>query len=899
MAIFTPISNFKSINMSKKEYFEIENKEWLESLEYLIQNEEPQRVREILALLQNKAHKEGIVFRCPGNTPYINSISPRKEVPFPGSREIERRIKSLVRWNAMAMVVKANKESEGIGGHISTYASAATLLEVAFNHFFRGGDKEGPADIVYFQGHATPGIYARSFLEGRLSETDLYNFRQELRKEGGLPSYPHPRLMPEYWRFPTVSMGLGPLMAIYQARFNKYLEDRGLKPKTNQKIWAFMGDGEMDEPESLGAITVASREQLDNLIFVVNCNLQRLDGPVRGNGKIIQELEAAFKGARWKVIKVIWGSDWDTLIAKDESGDLLKAMEETPDGQFQKYVVSPGSFIRKDFFGRSENLLKLVENYSDEQLEKLNRGGHDPKKVYNAYSKAVNYEGAPVVILAQTIKGYGLGEAGEGRNITHQQKKLNEQELLVFRSRFGIPLSDDEAVKAPFYRPSEDSEEIKYLKQRREELGGYIPKRTASAPPITLPDEKIYNELLEGSGDRELATTMSMVNLMAKMMADKNMGKLIVPIIPDESRTFGIDALFRRFGIYSHVGQNYDPVDRESLLYYKEATDGAILEEGITEAGCMSSFIAAGTSYSTHGVNMIPMFIYYSMFGFQRIGDLIWAAADMRTRGFLIGGTSGRTTLAGEGLQHQDGHSHLLALSVPGIKAYDPAFAYELAVIVKEGMKRMFVDQEDLMYYITILNEKYTMPAMPEGVEDGILKGMYKYKKSDKKKGEKVHLFGSGAILNEALRAADMLEKDFPVSVDVWSVTSYKELYEDARETERWNRLNPEKTPRLTYIEQCMDGDEGLCLAAHDYMKAIPMTVCRWFPGVLTVLGTDGFGRSDNRRALRDYFEVDDRHIAYAALHSLFSQGKLDKKDILKAKKNFKIDSEKPNPTDV
>ncbi len=885
--------------MSKKEYYDIENQEWLESLEYLIQNEEPDRVREILALLQNKAHKEGIVFRCPGNTPYINSISPRNESPFPGSQEIERRIKSLIRWNAMAMVVRANLESEGIGGHISTYASSAALLEVGFNHFFKGGDNGEPADIIYFQGHASPGIYARSFLEGRLNETHLHNFRQELRKEGGLPSYPHPRLMPDYWQFPTVSMGLGPLMAIYQARFNKYMEDRGLKEKTNQKIWAFLGDGEMDEPESLGAITVASREKLDNLIFVINCNLQRLDGPVRGTGKIIQELEATFKGAKWKVIKVIWGRDWDPLIAQDDTGELLKAMEETPDGQFQKYVVSSGDYIRKDFFGRSEKLLKMVENYSDEQLQKLNRGGHDPKKIYNAYKQAVNYEGAPVVILAQTIKGYGLGEAGEGRNITHQQKKLNEQELLHFRSRFGIPLSDEEAKKAPFFRPDENSEEIQYLKKRREELGGFLPKRNAKADPIELPDDKVYKELLEGSGDRELATTMSIVQLMSKIMADKKMGKLVVPIVPDESRTFGMDALFRKFGIYSHVGQNYEPVDKDSLLYYKEATDGAILEEGITEAGCMSSFIAAGTSYSTHQKNMIPMFIYYSMFGFQRIGDLIWAAADMRTRGFLIGGTAGRTTLAGEGLQHQDGHSHLIAMSVPGVKAYDPAFAYEVAVIVKDGLKKMFVDQQDLMYYITVINEKYKMPKMPDGAEEGILKGMYKFRKSEKQKGEKVHLFGSGAILNETLRAAEMLEKDYNVVVDVWSVTSYKELYENARETDRWNRLNPDKENRKTYIEECLDGDEGLCLAAHDYMKAIPMTVCRWFPGVLTVLGTDGFGRSDNRRALRDYFEVDDKHIAYAAVHSLYSQGRLDKKDVMKAHKDFKINSDKPNSTEI
>ena len=885
--------------MSKKDYYEIENREWLDSLEYIIQNEDPSRVREILGLLQVKAHKSGIPFRCPGNTPYINSISPGKESPFPGSGEIERRIKSLIRWNAMAMVVRANLESDGIGGHISTYASAATLLEVGFNHFFKGGDNEAPADMVYFQGHASPGIYARSFIEGRLSEKDMNNFRQELRKGGGLPSYPHPRLMSDYWKFPTVSMGLGPLMSIYQARFIKYLEDRGFIEKTNRKVWAFMGDGEMDEPESLGAITVANREKLDNLIFVVNCNLQRLDGPVRGTGKIIQELEAAFKGARWKVIKVIWGSDWDPLIAADESGDLLKAMEETPDGQFQKYVVSSGEYIRKDFFGRSEKLLKMVENYSDEQLEKLNRGGHDPKKVYNAYKTAVEHQDEPVVILAQTIKGYGLGEAGEGRNITHQQKKLNEQELLHFRSRFGIPLSDEEAKKAPFFRPPDDSEEIQYLKKRREELGGYLPKRNSGAEPVTLPDDRIYNELLEGSGDRELATTMSMVGLMGKMMADKNMGKRVVPIVPDESRTFGMDALFRRFGIYSHTGQNYEPVDRDSLLYYKEATDGAILEEGITESGCMSSFIAAGTAYSNHKINMIPIFIYYSMFGFQRVGDLIWAAADSRARGFLIGGTSGRTTLAGEGLQHQDGHSHLIAMSVPSIKAYDPAYAYELAVIIKDGMKRMFVDQEDLMYYVTVLNEKYKMPKMPKGVEEGILKGMYKFRKSRKQKGNKVHLFGSGAILNEAIRAAEMLEKNHDVKVDVWSVTSYKELYDNARETDRWNRLNPEKKPKKTYIEECLDGDEGLCLAAHDYMKAIPMTVCRWFPGVLTVLGTDGYGRSDNRRALRDYFEVDDRHIAYAAIHSLYREGKADKKSVLKAKKDFKIDSNKANPLDI
>ena len=885
--------------MKEKNYLEIENREWLDSIDYIIENEDAARVREILSLLQHRAQKAGIVFRCPGNTPYINSIAPEKEIPFPGSIEIERRIKSLIRWNAMAMVVRANLESDGIGGHISTYASSATLYEVGFNHFFRGGEKGGIADMIYFQGHASPGMYARSFVEGRLTEKDLINFRQELRPDGGLPSYPHPRLMPEYWQFPTVSMGLGPIMAIYQARMNKYLEDRGLKEKTDQKIWAFMGDGEMDEPESLGAITVASREKLDNLIFVVNCNLQRLDGPVRGNGKIIQELEAAFMGARWKVIKVIWGRDWDPLIAADKTGELLKIMEEVPDGQFQKYVVSSGDYIRKDFFGRSEKLTQLVANYSDEQLKKLRRGGHDPKKVFNAYAEAVNYKEGPVVILAQTIKGYGLGESGEGRNITHQQKKLNENELLVFRSRFGIPLSDEEAKRAPFFRPAEDSEEMKYMKKRREELGGYLPERKNDVSDFKIPDISIYDEFLEGSGDRELATTMSMVQLMSKMMTDKNAGKFVIPIVPDESRTFGMDALFRRFGIYSHTGQNYEPVDKESLLYYKEATDGAILEEGITEAGCMSSFIAAGTAYSTHRITMIPIFIFYSMFGFQRIGDLIWAAADARARGFLIGGTSGRTTLAGEGLQHQDGHSHLLVMSVPNIKAFDPAYSYEVAVIVRDGIKRMFTDNEDLIYYITVLNEKYKMPKMPEGAEDGILKGMYRFRRSEQTGKEKVHLFGSGAILNEALKAAEILEDRYNLMADVWSVTSYKELYENARETERLNRLNPDKKPLKNYIETCLEDDEGLCVAAHDYVKAIPMMVSRWFPGILNVLGTDGFGRSDNRGKLREYFEVSTPHIVYFALYNLYSRGKLDKKILLKAKKDLKIESDKPNPTDI
>jgi pyruvate dehydrogenase E1 component len=886
------------MSMAKDKTYEIENREWLDSLEYVIQNEDSERVRDLLLLLQARAQEHGISSACPGNTPYINTISTNDEQPFPGSQELERRIKSLVRWNAMAMVVRANLESEGIGGHISTYASAATLFEVGFNHFFRGESNGQEADIIYFQGHAAPGIYARSYLEGRITDQALQNFRQELRKGGGLPSYPHPRLMPNYWQFPTVSMGLAPMLAIYQARFNKYMEDRGLRDESDQKIWAFLGDGEMDEPESMGALTVASREELDNLIFVVNCNLQRLDGPVRGNGKVIQELEAAFLGAGWNVIKVIWGKDWDTLLEQDEDGELAKAMNDTPDGQFQKYAVSSGQYIRKDFFGKNEKLQKLVKNYSDEQLQRLRRGGHDPIKVYNAYKAAVESKGKPTVILAQTIKGYGLGEAGEGRNITHQQKKLNEKELLHFRSRFGIPLSDEKAKNAPFYKPSDESEEIKYLKKRRDALGGFLPMRSDMAAPLKAPDDKVYKELLEGSGDREFATTMAMVQLMGKLLRDKNTGKHIVPIVPDESRTFGMDALFRQVGIYSHTGQNYEPVDKESLLYYKEAKDGAILEEGITEAGCMSSFIAAGTAYSVLKTNMVPIYIFYSMFGFQRVGDFIWAAADARARGFLIGGTSGRTTLPGEGLQHQDGHSHLTALSIPSLRAYDPAFAYELAVIVKEGFRRMFVEQEDLMYYITVLNEKYAMPEMPENIEDGIIKGMYKFRKTLKRKGPKVHLLGSGAILNEVLRAADILENDYDVRADVWSVTSYKALYDDARETERWNRLNAGagKNAKKTYIEQCFEGDEELCIAAHDYVKALPMTVCRWFPGILTVLGTDGFGRSDNRRALRDHFEVDDRHIAYATLHSLYASKKVKKEILTKAAKDLKIVSEKTNP---
>ena len=874
-----------------------ENREWIESLDYVYENQGPERVHELLRLLQTRAQERGAAFPFSANTPYINTISADRQPAYPGSREIERRIKSIIRWNAMAMVVRANRESSGIGGHISTYASSATLYEVGFNHFFRAKSANHPGDIVYFQGHAAPGIYARAFLEGRIGRKHLENFRRELKPGGGLSSYPHPYLMPEFWQFPTVSMGLSPLMAIYQARFNRYLQDRGLKSPDDQKVWAFLGDGEIDEPESLGAITLASRERLDNLIFVVNCNLQRLDGPVRGNGKIIQELEAAFRGAGWNVIKVIWGADWDPLLAQDEEGLLIKRMEEVPDGQYQMYSVAGGDYIRNDFFGRYPQLEQMVRNYSDEQLFKLRRGGHDPQKVYAAYQAAVTHEGAPTVILAKTIKGYGLGEAGEGRNVTHQQKKLNDEELRYFRSRFGIPIPDEEIQKMPFYRPAAESEEMKYLQERRRQLGGYIPARSWSVPSVRPPGESFYDEFMEGSGEREVATTMVMVHLLAKLLKDKKTGPNIVPIVPDEARTFGMESMFRAIGIYSHVGQTYEPVDKESLLYYREAKDGQILEEGITEAGAMSSFIAAGTAYSTHGINMIPFFFYYSIFGFQRIGDLIWAAGDAQTRGFLLGATSGRTTLAGEGLQHQDGHSHLLAYANPSVMAYDPAFAYELAVIVREGMRRMFEAGENIIYYITIMNELYPMPVKPEGVEEGILKGLYRFARSEKKGGKsKVHMLGSGTILNEALKAREILEGSYDVSVDVWSVTSYKNLYGDAIETERWNWRHPERKPRQNYIEQQLGKEDGIFVAASDYVKTLPASVAKWIPGPVTLLGTDGYGRSESREALRDFFEVDARHIAFAALSALAREKRIAVADVKRAAKALKIEPDKENP---
>ncbi|HVO75976.1 MAG TPA: pyruvate dehydrogenase (acetyl-transferring), homodimeric type [Ignavibacteriaceae bacterium] len=883
---------------------EIETKEWLYSLDYVLEHGGPERVRELIQQLQIRAHKAGISIPFTANTPYINTIPREKQPPFPGDREIERRIKSLIRWNAMAMVVRANKLESGIGGHISTYASAATLLEIGFNHFFKGRGENGyDGDQIFFQGHGSPGIYARAFLEGRLKIEQLENFRRELKPGGGLSSYPHPWLMPDFWEFPTVSMGLAPIMAIYQARFKKYLDDRDLKKNNGTHVWAFLGDGETDEPETLGAITLAAREKLDNLIFVINCNLQRLDGPVRGNSKIIQELEAIFRGTGWNVIKVIWGSDWDPLLDKDKEGKLVKRMSEVVDGQYQKYSVESGQYFREHFFGVDEDLLKIAESLNDEQLRRMKRGGHDPEKVFAAYKAAVEHKGSPTVILAKTIKGYGLGETGEGKNITHQQKKLNEDELKEFRTRFGIPISDEDVAKAPFYRPDEDTHEMKYLLEKRENLGGFVPSRKTDIRPIKTPPEEIFEEFYKGTEGREVSTTMVFVRILAKLLKDKELGKFIVPIVPDEARTFGMESLFRQVGIYSHIGQLYEPVDKESLLYYKEARNGQILEEGITEAGAMSSFIAAGTAYATHGLNMIPFYIYYSMFGFQRIGDLMWAAGDSRCKGFLLGGTSGRTTLAGEGLQHQDGHSHLLAYPIPDLVTYDPAYAYELAVIIRDGIRRMYEEQENIFYYLTVMNENYAMPQMPDDAKEGILKGIYRLKPSSRKNTKLgVQLFGSGAILNEVLKAQEILERDYKIAATVWSVTSYKELRKDALSTERWNILHPSEQPQIPFITRALQSAPGdhsgnqVFVAASDYVKTLPDSISKWIPGRLISLGTDGFGRSEGRQDLRDFFEVDAKHIVLAALYGLLKENQIKLVNVEKAIKDLEINPSKVNP---
>ncbi|HUJ39244.1 MAG TPA: pyruvate dehydrogenase (acetyl-transferring), homodimeric type [Candidatus Acidoferrales bacterium] len=874
-----------------------ELREWVESFEALVEESGPERAAQILDQLRAHAERTGIPLHFTANTPYVNTIPYDHQPPFPGDQEIERRIKSVIRWNALAMVVRANRVEHNIGGHISTYASQATLFEVGFNHFFRARTNHFEGDHIYFQGHAAPGIYARAFLEGRLSVQQLENFRRELKPGGGLSSYPHPWLMPEFWQFPTVSMGLSPIMAIYQARFNRYLEDRGLKPRTDAKVWAFLGDGETDEPEALGAITLASREQLDNLIFVVNCNLQRLDGPVRGNGKIIAELEAIFRGAGWNVIKVIWGSDWDSLLEHDAEGVLVKRMGEVVDGESQKYVVEPGSYTRQHFFGADPRLLKLVEHLSDEQVRKLRLGGHDPRKMYAAYKAAVEHHGSPTVVLARTIKGYGLGEAGEGRNITHQQKKLNEDELREFRSRFGIPIRDEDVAEAPFYRPPDNSPEMQYLRARRQELGGFVPQRSVLAPPIKADLCELFKEFEAGSENREVSTTMAFVGMLRKLMRDPEIGKFVVPIVPDEARTFGMESLFRQVGIYAHGGQKYEPVDVHTLLYYKEAVEGQILEEGITEAGSISSFTAAGTAYATHGINTIPFFIFYSMFGLQRIGDLVWAAADMSARGFLLGGTSGRTTLAGEGLQHQDGNSHILALPVPNLRAYDPAFAYEIAAILQDGIHRMYRDGERIFYYITVMNEPYSMPPMPVGSREGILRGIYRVSPAAGKKSKlRAQVLGSGAILTEALKAQELLAAQFGVAADVWSVTSYKELYRDAMDADRENLLHPAAKPRVPFVTSALAAAPGPIIAASDYLKALPLMVSKWMPRQPVVLGTDGFGRSDTRAALRHHFEVDAPAIALAVLVELHREGQVDAATIQRAFKDLEIDPSRPNP---
>lgn len=881
---------------------EIELQEWLDSLDYVLADRGGEGVESLLRSLCSHADKKGV--RCSTgaiNTAYRNTISAEEQPDYPGDREIERRIKNLVRWNAMAMVVRANKGDLGLGGHISSFASSATLYEVAFNHFFRGNDHECGGDQVFFQGHIAPGIYARAFLEGRLSEEHLDNFRRDLAEQG-LSSYPHPWLMPDFWQFPTVSMGLGPILAIYQARFNRYLEHRGLISPSDAKVWAFLGDGETDEPETLGSINLACREGLDNLIFVVNCNLQRLDGPVRGNGKIIQDLEGVFRGSGWNVIKVVWGSDWDPLFAKDDKGLLVKRMEEIVDGQFQKYSVEDGSFIRKDFFGKYPELLEMVEDLSDEEIRKMKRGGHDPRKVFAAYEAAVNHEGAPTVILAKTIKGYGLGEAGEGKNITHQQKKLNEDEVKSFRDRFNIDIPDDKLEKIPFFRPSDESPEISYIKENRERLGGYLPERRVTADPLKTPPEELFREFYDGTKGREVSTTMVLVRLIAKLLRDKEIGRLIVPIVPDEARTFGLEALFAQVGIYSSKGQLYEPVDAGGIMYYKESKTGQILEEGITEAGSMCSFISAGTAYSSHGINTIPFFMFYSMFGFQRIGDLIWLAGDIRAKGFMIGATSGRTTLTGEGLQHCDGNSMLFAYPYPKVRAWDPSFAYEIAVIIREGIKEMYEEGNDLLYYLTVGNENYPQPPMPENLEEeevkeGIIKGLYRFKSYPGKKDSiRVDLFGSGAIMNCVLEAGEILESEYGVASDIWSVTSYKELYVSALETERWNVRHPAEEYKLCWLEECLKDGSGVVVAASDYVKALPESVSKWVSGRMISLGTDGFGRSDTRPDLRDFFEIDERHIVLAALSGLSREGKFPEEKVLDAMKKMELDPEKINP---
>lgn len=876
----------------------VETQEWLDSLYAVINKDGSNRAHYLLKKLIDETYKEGINKPLTRVTPYINTISPENEVKSPGDQNIERRIRSLIRWNAAAMVVKANKKNPELGGHIGTFASAATLYDVGMNHFWKGKNDKFGGDLIYFQGHSAPGMYARAYLEGRLNEKQLNNFRQEV-DGNGLSSYPHPWLMPKFWQFPIVSMGLGSIMSIYQARFTKYLINRGLLKDEDRKIWAFLGDGEMDEPESLGAIGLASREKLDNLVFVINCNLQRLDGPVRGNGKIIQELEGTFRGAGWNVIKVIWGSYWDPLLAKDKSGLLIQRMNECVDGEYQAFKAKGGAYVRENFFGKYLQLKELVSTMTDRDIWRLNRGGHDPHKVYAAYDVAVKTKGQPTVILAKTIKGYGMGKSGESTNITHQQKKLGEEDLLYYRDRFDIPLTDKQVKNIEFYKPDEKSEEIKYIKERRMKLGGNLPERTSYAKPIKQPSKDIFENMLKSSGDHEMSTTMALVRMLTSLLRDKNIAPKLVPIIPDEARTFGMEGFFQKIGIYAHEGQKYEPEDSEQLSFYREDKKGQVLEEGITEAGAMSSWIAAGTAYTNHDLEMIPIYMFYSMFGFQRVMDLAWAAGDSQTRGFLIGATSGRTTLAGEGLQHQDGHSHLLASTIPNCKSYDPTFAYELAVILREGLKRMHENQENIFYYITVMNENYTHPKIPEDSKKGILKGMYLFKEFNNKGKIKIQLLGCGTILREMLAAAEVLSKDYGVDSDVWSVTSFNELRRDGMETERKNLLNPLEEPEKSYVQKCLDKRNGPIIAASDYIRTYADQIRPYLSKPFYSFGTDGYGRSDSRKKLRKFFEVDKEHIVTYTLSALAKEQLISSKYAVRAMKKYNINKDKPIPTEL
>jgi len=876
----------------------LETQEWQDSLRAVIEREGPNRAHFLLEKLVDQTRRSGGYLPYDATTAYINTIPPHMETRSPGDAEMEHKIRSIIRWNAMAIVIRAGKRGGDLGGHIASFASAATLYDVGFNHFWRGPDHPGGGDLVYIQGHSSPGIYARSFLEGRIDATALDHFREETGGVG-LSSYPHPWLMPDYWQLPTVSMGLGPIMAIYQARFLKYLHDRGIADTSQRKVWCFLGDGETDEPESLGAISLAGREKLNNLVFVVNCNLQRLDGPVRGNGKIIQELEGVFRGAGWSVLKVIWGSYWDPLFAKDKNGLLRQRMEEAVDGEYQNYKAKGGAYTREHFFGKYPELLEMVASLSNEDIWRLNRGGHDPHKIYAAYDLAVKPRERPVVILAKTVKGYGMGDAGEAQNITHQQKKMDIDSIRQFRDRFNVPVADEEIESIPYYHPGPDSPEVKYMLERRKALGGFLPQRRNKYAKLLSPELSAFESILKSTGDREISTTMAFVRTLAILLRDQAIASHIVPIVADEARTFGMEGMFRQLGIYSSIGQLYTPVDSDQLMFYKEDKKGQILQEGITEAGAMSSWIAAATSYSSTGVPMIPFFIFYSMFGFQRVGDLAWAAGDMRAKGFLIGGTAGRTTLNGEGLQHEDGNSHMMSGMVPNCISYDPSFAYELAVIIQDGMRRMFEEKQDVFYYITVMNENYTHPGMPEGSEEGIRKGLYQLKKGGEH-GRKVQLLGSGTILREAIAAANILEQDFGISADIWSATSFTELRRDGVDCARWNRLNPEKEPRIPWVTQCLSEQPGPVIAATDYVRAFADQV----RGFLSqqdyiVLGTDGFGRSDTRERLRKFFEVDRFNIAYAAIYALYRKGQFGQSELLSARTQLGLDPDKFNPSRV